>query len=153
VPPKGTGNRSSALADPRRTGVPLAQVDCAGVSGSSNSRCGARSDRNPGRPKLAPPSPRQWRKVHAAYEEGRISATEAETLVGYLWMAQFGVIGERTDRRRRAQLRELGIPVREGIDLLAWQLAQRFKAGELTYSEAERELGRAALDQARARLR
>ena len=121
-------------------------------SGSSNSRSGPSSDRLSRSDKLPPPSPRQWRKVHAAHEEGRISATEAETLVGYLWMAQFGVIAERTDRRRRARLQELGIPVREGVDLLAWELAQRIKAGQLSYLHAERELGRRALEEAAQRL-
>jgi hypothetical protein len=100
---------------------------------------------------LPPPSPRQWRKVLAAHEAGRISATEAEVLVGYLWMASLGVIGERTDRRRRARFRELGIPVCEGIDLMAWKLAQRVRSGELDYSAAERELGRAALIEAQER--
>ena len=87
-----------------------------------------------------------------AHEDGRISAVEAEVLCGYLWMAGFGVIEPRTDRRRRARLADLGIPVREGIDLLAWQLAERVHAGELSYLGAERELGRAALEEAASRL-
>lgn len=119
--------------------------------GSSNSRSGASSDRLSRSDKLPPPSPRQWRKVLQAHEEGRCTAIEAEVLVGYLWMAGFGVIDPRTDRRRRARLRELGIPVREGVDLLAWQLAERIRAGELTYLEAETELGRAALAEAESR--
>jgi hypothetical protein len=121
-------------------------------SGSSNSRSGPSSDRIARSDKLPPPSPRQWRKVLAAHEDGRISAVEAEVLVGYLWLGHHGVIGERTDRRRRARFADLGIPVCEGTDLLAWQLAQRIRSGELTYLDAERQLGRAALEEARQRL-
>jgi hypothetical protein len=149
---RGQNEPLSRTARPRPSASPPSASRPGRGSGSSNSRCGVSSDRNPGRPKLPPPSPRQWRKVLAAHDDGRISATEAEVLVGYLWMASLGVIGERTDRRRRARFRELDIPVCEGIDLLAWQLAQRILAGELSYADAERQLGRVALVEARERV-
>lgn len=118
--------------------------------GSSNSRSGARSDRNPGRPRSAPPSSREWRAVLAAHQEGRISAVEAEVLVGYLFLAPRGVLSERTDRRRRERLRELGIAPRSGVDLAAWELANRVEAGQLSYEEAETILGRYVLEDLRA---
>lgn len=117
--------------------------------GSSNSRSGPSSDRNPGRPKLPPPSSREWRAVLEAHHAGRISAVEAEVLVGYLFLAPRGVLSERTDRRRRDRLRELGIAPRSGVDLAAWELANRVEAGQLSYEEAESILGRYVLEDLR----
>jgi hypothetical protein len=80
--------------------------------------------------------------VAAAVEEGRCSPLEGERLVGFLLMAQHGLFGERTSRRRWARLRELGVPERSPAEDFAWELRDLVDRGELSAEEAEVRAGR-----------
>jgi hypothetical protein len=97
-------------------------------------------------PRVTPP---QTQALLEALEDGRADYDEVERLLGFL--ATRGVFSsERTARRRRARLAELEVPTPDPVDLYAMEVAALYEAGEITAEQAERRLGRFALDRVRA---
>ena len=82
--------------------------------------------------------------------EGVISALEAEQLTGFLLLEGAGVeLPERTARRRRERLRELGVRTSYADELLARELGHAVARGDISAALATAAAGRFMLGCAR----